>query len=73
MKIKLSKSQWQEIGQKTGWLKNAGYMVDKYKNFLKENPEMLKALSPKDRETIEQSEDVSEIINILEKSYNVRV
>jgi len=32
MKIKLSKSQWELIGQKTGWIKKAQFSSQEYKN-----------------------------------------
>lgn len=61
------------LGGETSLVKSAGFMADEYKNFIKVHPEMVKELTVDQREKLRRSDDMDEIIEILEEAHNVRI
>jgi hypothetical protein len=61
------------MGGTVGLVKSAGFMADEYKNFIKVHPEMVKELTVDQREKLRRSDDMDEIIEILEEAHNVRI
>ena len=47
-------------------------IVEQYKDFLKRHPEILEKLSDEQRDVIEKSEDIGEIITIVEGSFPIK-
>jgi hypothetical protein len=56
-----------------GLVKSAGFMAEEYKNFIKVHPEMVKELTVDQRERLRRSDDMEEIVDILEEAHNVRI
>jgi len=61
------------LGSVVGLVKSAGFMAEEYKNFIKVHPEMVKELTVDQRERVRRSEDMEEIIEILEEAHSVRI
>ena len=61
------------LGSVVGLVKSAGFMVDEYKNYLKDHPELIKELTVDQREKLRRSEDIEEMLEIIEDAYSVRI
>ena len=61
------------LGSVVRLVKSAGFMAEEYKNFIKVHPEMVKELTVDQRERVRRSDDMEEIIEILEEAHSVRI
>jgi hypothetical protein len=61
------------LGKARRNFRGGGFMAEEYKNFIKVHPEMVKELTVDQRERVRRSDDMDEIIEILEEAHNVRI